>query len=235
MPQYIFRHFGFPAISRQSRKIAIFNIFSSCAQTKKNREIVWCVLKTVVRAFRKRHQRLCQESPYPSFLCPNSEALALPQLPLYKFSSNVLIGRICGIKALAKHILLCWPWPHHPIAQFQCYGRILSQSLTCPVDWTRSPLPTHAFWPLCGSCYKHARHFHVGETVAARTGVRTGLSPPAPASDSGVYIHSATEGIRSKGLTNYLKGLKTSEVSLKRVLLKFKAHLIFKGTVPAKH
>ena len=49
---------------------------------RKFREIVWCVLKTIVRAFRKRPQRLCQESPYPSFLCPNSKVLALPQLPL---------------------------------------------------------------------------------------------------------------------------------------------------------
>ena len=30
--------------------------------------------------------------------------------------------------------------------------------------------------------------------MAARTGARTGLSPPAPASDSGAYIQSATEG-----------------------------------------
>ena len=47
-------------------------------------------------------------------------------------------GRIRGIRAFTKHSLLCWPWPHHPIAQFQCYGRILSERLTCPVDWTRS-------------------------------------------------------------------------------------------------
>ena len=53
----------------------------------------------------------------------------------YKFSSNVLIGRICGIRALTKHNLCCWPWPHHPIAQFQCNGRISSKSLTCLVDW----------------------------------------------------------------------------------------------------
>ena len=99
----------------------------------------------------------------------------------YKFSSNVslggflpgyslvlagmpnskkkCIGRIRGIRAFSKHSLLCWPWPHHPISQFQCYGRILSERLTCPVDWTRSPPPTHAIWPLCGSCHKHARHY----------------------------------------------------------------------------
>ena len=55
-----------------------------------------------------------------------------------------MIGWICGIGALTKHSLLCWPWPHHPIAQFQCFGIILSESLTCPVGWTRSPPSTHA-------------------------------------------------------------------------------------------
>ena len=34
--------------------------------------------------------------------------------------------------------------------------------------------------------------------MAARTGARTGLSPPAPASDSGAYIRLATEGNRFK-------------------------------------
>ena len=34
-----------------------------------------------------------------------------------------LLGRIRGIRAFTKHCLLCWPWPHHPIAQFQCYPR----------------------------------------------------------------------------------------------------------------
>ena len=53
-----------------------------------------------------------------------------------------MLGRIRGIRAFTKHSLLCWRWPHHPIAQFQCYGRILSGRLTCPVDWTRSPPPT---------------------------------------------------------------------------------------------
>ena len=47
-----------------------------------------------------------------------------------------MLGRIRGIRAFTKHSLWCWPWPHHPIAQFQCYGRILSERLTCPVDWT---------------------------------------------------------------------------------------------------
>ena len=55
-----------------------------------------------------------------------------------------MLGRIRGITAFTKHSLLCWPWPHHPIAQFQCYGRIVSDRLPCPVDWTRSPPPTHA-------------------------------------------------------------------------------------------
>ena len=77
----------------------------------------------------------------------------------YKFSSNVCLGRFAGISAFTKHSLLCWSWPHHPIAQFQCYGRIVSERLTCPVDWTRSPPPTHALWPLCGSCHKDARHY----------------------------------------------------------------------------
>ena len=31
--------------------------------------------------------------------------------------------RIRGIRAFTKHSLLCWPRPHHPIAQFQCYVR----------------------------------------------------------------------------------------------------------------
>ena len=45
-----------------------------------------------------------------------------------------MLGRIRGIRAFTKHSLLCWPWRHHPIAQFQCYGRILSERLTlwCP-------------------------------------------------------------------------------------------------------
>ena len=79
----------------------------------------------------------------------------------YKFSSNVCLGGFAGSEPSLsnKHNLLCWPSPHHPIAQFQCYGRILSERLTCPVDWTRSPPPTHALWPLCGSCHKHARHY----------------------------------------------------------------------------
>ena len=37
------------------------------------------------------------------------------------------MGRICGIRARTKHSL-CWPWPHHPTAQFKCYGRISSES-----------------------------------------------------------------------------------------------------------
>ena len=53
-----------------------------------------------------------------------------------------MLGQIRGIRAFTKHSLLCWPWPHHPIAQFQCYGRILSERLTCPVDWTRSYIHT---------------------------------------------------------------------------------------------
>ena len=79
-----------------------------------------------------------------------------------------MLGRICGIRAFTKHSLLCWPWPHLPIAQFQCYGRILSKHLTCPVDWTRSPPPTHAPWPLCGSCHKHARHYTYVRTKCGR-------------------------------------------------------------------
>ena len=40
--------------------------------------------------------------------------------------------------------------------------------------------------------------------MAARTGARTGLSPPAPASDSGAYIHSATEGtLQATSLPSY--------------------------------
>ena len=63
-----------------------------------------------------------------------------------------MLGRIRGIRAFTKHSLLCLPWPHHPIAQFQCYGRILSERLTCPVDWTRSPPGTHAIPALTVSC-----------------------------------------------------------------------------------
>ena len=57
---------------------------------------------------------------------------------IFLYINLVRIGRIPGIRAFTKHSLLCWPWPHHPIAQFQCYGRILSERLTCQVDWTRS-------------------------------------------------------------------------------------------------
>ena len=72
-----------------------------------------------------------------------------------KNSWNVWLGGVAGSEPSLsnRHSLLCWPSPHHPIAQFQCHERSLSESLTCLVDWTRSPSPTHALWPLCGSCH----------------------------------------------------------------------------------
>ena len=69
------------------------------------------------------------------------------------------LGGIAGLEPSLSIACCACPRPHHSIAQFQCYGRILSESLTCPIDWTRSPPPTHALWPLCGSCHKHARHY----------------------------------------------------------------------------
>ena len=49
----------------------------------------------------------------------------------YKFSPNLLMGRIHKDRATAKRSLLRWPWTkrppiYPPIAQFQFYGRIWS-------------------------------------------------------------------------------------------------------------
>ena len=78
-----------------------------------------------------------------------------------------MIGRSCGIRALTKHSLLRCPWPHHPIAQCQCYGSISSERLTCQLGWIRSPPPTHALWRMCGSCRWNT---HVITLVGAKYG-----------------------------------------------------------------
>ena len=59
---------------------------------------------------------------------------------------------------------------------------------TVPSAHSRS-LASVQFLPL-----KLARHYAYGQSEAARTGTRTGLSPPDLASDSGALDHSVTEG-----------------------------------------
>ena len=71
----------------------------------------------------------------------------------YKISSNVWLGGFAVSEPSLSIACCAGPDLTTRSRQFQCFGRILSESLTCPVDWTRSPPPTHALWPLCGSCY----------------------------------------------------------------------------------
>ena len=51
------------------------------------------------------------------------------------------------------------PFAPPPPSRTCYYPDPSGRGLTCPVDWTRSPPSTHALWPMCCSCHKHARHY----------------------------------------------------------------------------